>query len=136
MVWSHIRADILSILIWLQTVCKGFQQMTKDATSKERVKESGKCKLNGMEESTSKEWVNSCFSGSGERDMILMQHDIGVQWGDGSLEDHQLSLVAYGDVGGFSAMAKTVGLPTGIATKMVLTGTYKFIYIITALTVG
>ena len=68
--------------------------------------------------------------------MILMQHDIGVQWGDGSLEDHQLSLVAYGDVGGFSAMAKTVGLPTGIATKMVLTGTYKFTYIIAALTVG
>ena len=30
--------DILSVLIWVQTVCKGYQQMTKVATSKERVK--------------------------------------------------------------------------------------------------
>ena len=63
-------------------------------------------------------------AGPGERDMILMQHDIGVMWADGSLEDRQLSLVCYGDVDGYSAMAKTVGLPTGIATKMVLTGMY------------
>ena len=61
-------------------------------------------------------------TGPGERDMILMQHDIGVQWPDGTLEDHQLSLVVYGEVDGYSAMAKTVGLPTGIATKMVLQG--------------
>ena len=60
--------------------------------------------------------------GPGERDMILMQHDIGVQWPDGTQEAHQLSLVVYGDVDGYSAMAKTVGLPTGIATRMVLSG--------------
>lgn len=60
--------------------------------------------------------------GSGERDMILMQHDIGVQWLDGSTEKREISLVVYGDVNGYSAMAKTVGLPTGIATKMVLEG--------------
>ena len=29
--------DILYILIWVQTVCKGYQQTTKVATSKERV---------------------------------------------------------------------------------------------------
>ena len=28
-VWTHIRIDILSVLIWVQTVCKGYQQMTK-----------------------------------------------------------------------------------------------------------
>ncbi|KAL4226643.1 hypothetical protein ACF0H5_014624 [Mactra antiquata] len=60
--------------------------------------------------------------GPGERDMILMQHDIGVRWLDGSLEKRKVSLVVYGDQNGFSAMAKTVGLPTGIATKMVLEG--------------
>lgn len=56
--------------------------------------------------------------------MILMQHDIGVQWFDGSKERRQVNLVVYGDnsENGYSAMAKTVGLPTGIATKMVLTG--------------
>jgi saccharopine dehydrogenase-like NADP-dependent oxidoreductase len=30
------------------------------------------------------------------------------------------TLVAYGDNGGFTAMAKTVGLPAGIATKLIL----------------
>ena len=34
-VWTQIRT---SVLIWIQTVCKGYQQMTKVATSKERVK--------------------------------------------------------------------------------------------------
>ena len=38
-VWIQIRTDILSVLIWVQTVCKGYQQMTKVATSKERVNE-------------------------------------------------------------------------------------------------
>ena len=28
-VWIQIRTDILSVLIWAQTVCKGFQQTTK-----------------------------------------------------------------------------------------------------------
>ena len=34
-VWIKIRPDILSRLIWIQTVCKGYQQMTKVATSGE-----------------------------------------------------------------------------------------------------
>ena len=33
--------DVLSDLIWVQIVCKGYQQMTKVAASKERVKHSG-----------------------------------------------------------------------------------------------
>ena len=37
-VWIQIRTDILSVLIWVQTVCKGYQQTTKVASSKERVK--------------------------------------------------------------------------------------------------
>lgn len=75
------------------------------------------------------------LTGPGERDMILMQHDVGVQWFDGSKEKREVSLVVYGDtsVNGYSAMAKTVGLPTGIATKMVLTGVYlKLMYCISA----
>ena len=64
--------------------------------------------------------------------MILMQHDIGVQWFDGSKEKRQVSLTVYGDSSetGFSAMAKTVGLPTGIATKMVLTGNGSLLSIV------
>ena len=33
------QSDILSVLIWVQTVCKGYQQTIKVAASKERVKE-------------------------------------------------------------------------------------------------
>ena len=36
-VWIQIRTDILSVLIWVQTVCKGYQQTTKVAASKGRV---------------------------------------------------------------------------------------------------
>ena len=36
-VWIQIRTD-LSVLIWFQTVCKGYQFDTKIAASQERVK--------------------------------------------------------------------------------------------------
>ena len=36
-VWIKIRPDILPGLTWVQTVCKGYQQTTKVATSRERV---------------------------------------------------------------------------------------------------
>ena len=38
MVWIQFRTDILPVLIWVQTVWKGYQQMKKVAASKERVK--------------------------------------------------------------------------------------------------
>ena len=34
--WIQIRTDILLPLIWDQTVCKGYQQITKVAASKEK----------------------------------------------------------------------------------------------------
>ena len=37
-VWIQIRPNILSGLTWVQTVCKGYQQMKKVATSWQRVK--------------------------------------------------------------------------------------------------
>ena len=39
-VWSQIRPHISSGLTWVQTVCKGYQQTTKVAASKERIKPS------------------------------------------------------------------------------------------------
>ena len=36
-VWIQIRPDILSGLVWVQTVCKGYQQMTKVAASWQKV---------------------------------------------------------------------------------------------------
>ena len=35
-VWIQIRTNILSVLIWVQTVCKGYQQMTKVTACKQR----------------------------------------------------------------------------------------------------
>ncbi|ESO89977.1 hypothetical protein LOTGIDRAFT_218445 [Lottia gigantea] len=60
--------------------------------------------------------------GPQERDMLLMHHDVQIQWPDLTRERRQYNLVNYGDVNGYSAMAKTVGVPTAIATKMVLDG--------------
>ena len=36
--WNQIRTDTLSVLIWLQTVCKGYQVTTKVPASRQRVK--------------------------------------------------------------------------------------------------
>ena len=51
-----------------------------------------------------------------------MRHDIGVQWLDRTDEEYHVDFVVYGEPGSYSAMAKTVGYPTAIATKMVLEG--------------
>ena len=32
-VWIQIRTDLLSVLIWVQTVCKGYRQTALDSTS-------------------------------------------------------------------------------------------------------
>ncbi|XP_067935063.1 alpha-aminoadipic semialdehyde synthase, mitochondrial-like isoform X2 [Watersipora subatra] len=63
--------------------------------------------------------------GDKEYDMIIMRHDVGIRWPDGKRDMHHIDLVVYGDQdheGGFSAMAKTVGYPTAIASKMILEG--------------
>ena len=61
---------------------------------------------------------------TGERDLIVMRHDIGVEWPDRSKEMRHVNFTAYGEPGGYSAMAATVGYTTGIATRMILNGTY------------
>uniref|UniRef100_A0A3B3TXY5 Aminoadipate-semialdehyde synthase n=1 Tax=Poecilia latipinna TaxID=48699 RepID=A0A3B3TXY5_9TELE len=58
----------------------------------------------------------------GERDLIIMRNDVGIRHPTGELEMRQISLVVYGELNGFSAMAKTVGYPAAIAARMVLDG--------------
>merc|ERR1712029_1324953 len=60
--------------------------------------------------------------GKGERDMILMRHEVTIRWPDGRRELKGINLVEYGDPHGYTAMSKTVGYPCAIATKMVLDG--------------
>ena len=48
MVWIQIRTDVPSFLIWVQTVCKGYQQTTKVAASKDRIKGIFYCMTSGQ----------------------------------------------------------------------------------------
>ena len=58
--------------------------------------------------------------GKGERDMILMRHEVTIKWPDNRRELKGINMIEYGDPNGYTAMAKTVGYPCAIATKMVL----------------
>ena len=49
-----------------------------------------------------------------------MHNEIGCSWPNGNKEVKTIDFIEYGDANKFSAMAKTVGLPTAIAAKMVL----------------
>lgn len=67
---------------------------------------------------------NKLMYGPGERDLVVLRHDINIEWPDSSKEKRNIDLVVYGDStpGGYSAMAKTVGYPAGIAASMILAG--------------
>ncbi|CAE6497076.1 unnamed protein product [Rhizoctonia solani] len=58
----------------------------------------------------------------GERDLVMLQHKFFVEWADGKNDIITSTLEAYGERGGYSAMARTVGIPCGIATRLVLDG--------------
>ena len=52
----------------------------------------------------------------GERDLVCLQHKFGIEWADGTTETRTSTLVDYGDVNGYSSMAKLVGVPCAVAT--------------------
>lgn len=56
----------------------------------------------------------------GDRDILIMHHEIGFSWPDGKNEVKTVDFIQYGDINGHTAMAKTVGLPCAIGAKMVL----------------
>ncbi|KAL8309209.1 hypothetical protein RB597_009475 [Gaeumannomyces tritici] len=62
----------------------------------------------------------------GERDLVMLQHKFEIENKDGSRETRTSTLCEYGapvGSGGYSAMAKLVGVPCGVAVKFVLDGT-------------
>ncbi|KAA6412275.1 MAG: saccharopine dehydrogenase [NADP(+) L-glutamate-forming] [Lasallia pustulata] len=61
--------------------------------------------------------------GSGERDLVTLQHKFEIEHKDGRKETRTSTLVDYGDHNGYSSMAKLVGAPCEIAVKQVLDGT-------------
>lgn len=58
----------------------------------------------------------------GERDMIILQHTFETSYPDEKKEKITSTLVDYGIPGGDSSMARTVGLPAAIGTKLILEG--------------
>ena len=63
---------------------------------------------------------------AGERDMVMLQHKFEIEWKDGVRETRTSTLCEYGEKTApesTSAMAKLVGVPCGVAVKMVLDGT-------------
>ncbi|CAG9113301.1 unnamed protein product [Plutella xylostella] len=59
---------------------------------------------------------------NGETDFVVLRHEVGVTWGDGRKERRDVTMAVRGEPGAHTAMARTVGLPTAIAAKMVLDG--------------
>ena len=57
-----------------------------------------------------------------EVDIVLLQHTFEISWADGRTETRTSSLEAYGEPNGYSAMAKLVGVPCGMAVQFLLEG--------------
>jgi len=58
----------------------------------------------------------------GERDMIILQHTFIASFGEGKKEKITSSLVDFGIPHGDSSMARTVGFPAAIGTRLILEG--------------
>ncbi len=63
-----------------------------------------------------------------DKDMIVMLHEIGYEVG-GLMSEVRSSLVVKGENNLRTAMAKTVGLPLGIAAKLILNGKIKLTWL-------
>ena len=59
----------------------------------------------------------------GERDMIVMQHEFVAEYPDRK-EAITATMIDYGILNGDTSMARTVGLPAAIATRMILHGEF------------
>jgi len=57
-----------------------------------------------------------------EQDLIILVHHFDASYPDGKKEHITSSLIAYGEPGGYSAMARTVSLPAAIAVDLILRG--------------
>jgi saccharopine dehydrogenase-like NADP-dependent oxidoreductase len=58
---------------------------------------------------------------AGGRDMVVLLHELDVMWADGTAERVTATLATEGEAG-FTAMSRTVGLPTALTAKLLLDG--------------
>lgn len=59
---------------------------------------------------------------SGQRDMIVLCHYFTAEFPDGRVEEITSTLIDYGQAGGDSSMARTVGYPAAIGARLILEG--------------
>jgi saccharopine dehydrogenase-like NADP-dependent oxidoreductase len=60
--------------------------------------------------------------GPGERDMVVLRHEFVVEWDNRPSEKIVALLTSFGDLGGETAMARTVSLPAAVATRLLVEG--------------
>ncbi|XP_041370730.1 alpha-aminoadipic semialdehyde synthase, mitochondrial-like [Gigantopelta aegis] len=60
--------------------------------------------------------------GPGERDLVVMHIEVSAEYPDSTRERTDIDLVVFGEAGGHSAMAKTVGYTIGTAVQLILEG--------------
>ena len=61
----------------------------------------------------------------GERDMIVLRHELGAAHPDGKKEKIISTLIDFGRPGGDSAMSRTVGLPAAVCARLILENKIK-----------
>ena len=59
---------------------------------------------------------------SGDRDLVIIKHELDVEYDDRPAEHIGSTMVHHGDPNGFTAMARSVGAPVVIVAKLLLTG--------------
>ncbi len=69
--------------------------------------------------------LERCPYAPGERDMIVMHHEVVSSFPDGSQERTIMDLVDFGIPHGDSSMARTVSLPVAIAVRLALQGAFE-----------
>jgi len=86
-------------------------------------------KIIGLKEATPAQMLQKILMDSwtleeDDKDMIVMQHKFGYEF-QGKKQQIESSMVVIGEDQTYTAMAKTVGLPVGIATLKILNGEIK-----------
>ena len=59
--------------------------------------------------------------------MVMIHNIIDVEWPNGSLQRRISNITDYGVLNGYTAMSRTTGLPTAMATELILNGMYTVV---------
>jgi saccharopine dehydrogenase-like NADP-dependent oxidoreductase len=127
---------------WLRGYASGAGNLRKDVAAKLGLKESDPVierfawlglfdeKPIGLEQGSNldilaKQMLDRMAYKPGERDMIVLHHEFRAEYPTRSAESIFSTLIAFGEPGGDSSMARTVSLPAAIGVRMILHGELK-----------